>query len=442
MRPSLLLLWTLGLLALTGCDLSEVEVPVGEPIVVVQGVMRPDLPEQFGGRQFIVVERSFTGAVAPAFNPETGETRFHEADSITIPYGGYPSTPIEDATVWVSNLTSPNESCGDPVQFVSNPPTIEVTKEPGIYWAPPGCPTMTPGDVLEMRVETVEGELVTGTTRIPGMEQAALSVAGDTVVFGTPGITTFNRDRDTVRVRVKGEAARMLQIEVRRHGDLTDFGTKIYADTTAVTIPGTVVNSFVIGDEDHVFRAGRDYVFTVALTDTNYFDFARSENNPFTGRGFINRLTGGIGIFGSLVSSTTLLRSKGEMNDPREGFYRLEGVFNDSIVDVMWELYQARPTDTTEFSAFVQGRWMWGDIDTNTDGLFQGNEFTAVIVDTIGPLVRADTLRGVRQPESSWQVLVFDKCEGPTGQARCADGRPIIFRGTMTQQDALARGRS
>lgn len=434
--------WILAAIALVGCDLSEVEVPVGEPIVVVQGVMRPDLPGQFGGRQFIVVERSFTGAIAPGFNPETGETRFHEADSITIPYGGYPSTPIQDATVWVSNLTSPNQSCGDPVQFVSNPPTIEVTKKPGIYWAPPGCPTMTPGDVLEMRVETVEGELVIGATRIPGMDEAELSVAGDTVEFGTPGITTFNRDLDTVRVRVQGEAARMLQIEVRRYGDLTDFGTKIYADTTAVAIPGTVVNSFVIGDEDHVFRPGRDYVFTVALTDTNYFDFARSENNEFTGRGFINRLTGGIGIFGSLVSSTTLLRSKGEINDPREGFYRLEGVFNDSVVDVMWELYQARPTDTTEFSAFVHGRWMWGDIDTNTDGVFQGNEFTSVIVDTVGTLVRADTLRGVRQAGSPWQVLVFDKCEGPTGQSRCADGRPIIFRGTMTQQAALARGGS
>ena len=51
--PSVLILALLGILS--ACDLSEVEVPVGEPIVVVQGVMRPDLPEQFGGRQFVVV---------------------------------------------------------------------------------------------------------------------------------------------------------------------------------------------------------------------------------------------------------------------------------------------------------------------------------------------------------------------------------------------------
>jgi hypothetical protein len=401
--------------------------------------MRPDLPGQFGGRQFIVVERSFSGAVAPTFDPETGETRFHEADSITIPYGGYPSTPIEDATVWVSTQGAPSDSCDNPVQFVSNPPTVQVFKKPGIYWAPPGCPPLRTGDVLELRVETAEGEVVTGSTRIPGMHGAALIVAGDTVAFSTPGMTVFNRDRDTVRVRVDGESARMLQVEVRRDGDLTDYGTKIYADTTAVTIPGDVINSFVTGDEDDVFRAGRYYVFTVALTDSNYFDFARSENNEYTGRGYINRLTGGIGIFGSLVSTTTRLKATGDVVDPREGAYRLQGMFSregDSVaVDLEWEVFLARTGDTTGFSAFVEGPWLWGDIQSSADGVFQGNEFTAIIIDTVGTRVRADTLRGVRQESAPWQVLVFDQCEGPTGPQRCpTDTRPIIFRGTMVQQ--------
>jgi hypothetical protein len=67
-----------------------------------------------------------------AFVPETGESRFHEADSITIPYGGYPSTPIEDATVWVHDLDAPSDSWGVPAVFVSNPPTVRVFKKPGI----------------------------------------------------------------------------------------------------------------------------------------------------------------------------------------------------------------------------------------------------------------------------------------------------------------------
>jgi hypothetical protein len=422
-------------IALVGCDLSEVEIPNGEPVVVVQGVMRPDLPDQFDGRQFIVVERSFTGEVGPVIDPETGDARFHEADSITIPYGGYPSTPIEDAAVWLRNVDFPEDSCGTNVQFVPNPTSHKVSEKPGLYWGPEGCPTMRPGDVLELRVESSEGEVVTGVTRVPGMNGAQLRVAGDSIPFDTATVTAFNRDTDTVRVVVDGVAARMLQVEVRRNGDLTDFGTKIYADTTAVGIPGDVINSFVIGDEDDVFRAGREYAFTVALTDSNYFDFARSENNQFTGRGFINRLSGGIGIFGSLVASTTFLRAVGQVEDPREGVYRLQGVFNDEVtVDLLWELYLARPVDSTEFSAFVEGPWMWGDVDTSADGFFSGNEFVAWITDTVGTRVRADTLRGVRQ-EGAWQVIVLDQCEGPTGFDRCAGARPIIFRGTMVQQE-------
>lgn len=429
------LLWIVPLTALAACDLNEVEIPNGDPVVVVQGVMRPDLPGQFEGRQFIVVERSFTGEVAPTIDPETGNARFHDADSITIPYGGYPSTPLEGAQVWVRNVDLPGDTCGANTPFVSDPASTEVSVKPGLYWGPAGCPTMRPGDVLELRVESPQGEVVVGATRIPGMNSAVLRLGGVSIPFDTATATTFNRDTDTVRVEVDGEAARMLQVEVRRSGDLTDFGTKIYADTTAVAIPGNVINSFVIGDEDDVFRAGREYAFTVALTDSNYFDFARSENNPYTGRGFINRLSGGIGIFGSLVASTTYLKAVGNVDDPREGVYRLQGVFDEDVeVDVLWELYLARPVDSTEFAAFVSGSWLWGDINSSADGFFAENEFVAWITDTVGGRMRADTLRGIRQ-EGPWQVIVLDQCGGAAGLNPCGSERPIIFRGTVVQQE-------
>ena len=420
----------------SGCDLNEVVVPGGEPIVVVHGIVRPDLPEQFFGRQFIVVERSFTGAVNPVYDPETGETRFHDDDSLTIPYGGFPSTPLEGATVWVANLDFPDDPCGNTVPFQNDPGMPMLFTRPGVYWSPPSCPTLRPGDRLALRVETPEGQVVTGVTRIPGMEAAFLTVAGETVTFGTDHVTTFNRDRDTLRVRVQAYAGRLLQFEVRRNGDLTDFGTKIYADTTAFALPANVVNTFVLGDEDDVFRAGRSYVVTLALTDSNYFDFARSENNRFTGRGFINRLEGGIGVFGSLVASSTMMRAVGDVDDPREGVYRMQGVFTDAVnVDLTWELYLARPTDSTEFSAFVEGRWLYRDIQTSADGWFVGNEFTAVITDTVGMFVRSDTLRGVRRAGAPWEVVVLDQCGGPVGSERCVQGRPVLFRGTMAQQE-------
>jgi hypothetical protein len=429
--------------AVAACDLSEVEVPFGDPIVVVHAVMRPDLPGQFFGQQFVVVERSFTGEVAPVIDPETGDVRFHDLDSLTIPYGGFAPTPMEDATVWVTNVDLPNDPCGNPVMFhpdAALPPALAqpgaVPREaPGVYWSPQDCPTMRPGDRLELRVETPQGEVVTGMTRVPGMREARLAVAGREIVFGALGATTFNRDVDTLRVTVDGQAARLMQLEVRRNGDFTDFGTKIYADTTALTVPANVINTFVIGDEDDVFRPGREYIVTVALTDTNFFDFSRSENSQFTGRGFINRLTGGIGVFGAMVAQSTVVRAEGNVDDPREGSYRLQGTYRDTLaIDLNWRLYLARDTEDAEFSAFVQGRWIYGEIDASVDGRFLGNEFEAVIIDTVGTLVQSDTLRGVRRTGEPWQVVVLDQCLGPVGAERCAGGRPTLFQGTVEQQ--------
>jgi hypothetical protein len=218
-------------------------------------------------------------------------------------------------------------------------------------------------------------------------------------------------------------------------GDLTDFGTKIYVDTTAFRLPAQVVNTFVIGDEDDVFRAGRDYVVSVALTDQNYFDYSRSRNNTFTGRGFINRLTGGIGIFGSLVASSTHMKAIGNIDDPREGSYTLTGTFGDDVtVYLRWDLYLAIESDSAEFSAFVDGNWLFGNVRTSVDGYLAGNDFTGVLVDTVGEYVRADTLRGVRQKDSTWQVLVFSPCDPAESPRSCAENRTVIFRGTMEQQ--------
>jgi hypothetical protein len=440
----------LGLSA-SACDLSDTVVPVGDPVVVVHGVIRPDLPEEFHGRQYIVVERSLTGLLNPSdampgdssqsqvYVPQekSDDGRFHRADSLTIPYGGYPSVPIEGANVWVENLDHTEDACGNRVQFLEDPgsPVKTGALGPGVYWGPQDCPTMRTGDHLALTVETPESEIVTGITRIPAMHGAYLQVPGDSISFGTDHVTTFNRDRDTLEIGVEPEAGRLLQFEVRRWGDLTDFGTKIYVDTTAFRLPADVVNTFVIGDEDDVFRAGRNYIVSVALTDQNYFDYSRSRNNTFTGRGFINRLNGGIGIFGSLVATSTHTKSIGDVDDPREGRYTLSGSFGDGeTVALDWDLYLALPSDSTEFSAFVEGSWLFSDIERSVDGYFAGSEFTGVIIDTVGGHARADTLRGVWRENSSWQVILFSPCGSGEGLRPCGQDRTILFRGTMEQR--------
>ena len=392
-----------------GCELSEVTIPTGDPTVVVHGVMRPDLSQQF-----IVVERSFTGVVDPARG--TG----------TIP-GQAPPTPIEGAIVWVRNLDLPSDPCGSPVVFSGEPQDPLLFTLPGVYWGPPSCPTMRPGDRLELRVETADGEVVTGVTRIPGLDAAWLAVGGDSVELGASDTATFNRDRDTLRIRMETSVGRLMQLEVRLldyqgEPDKSKFAlTKIFVDTTSVLLPGDLLNVFERGEGSEIFRAGRHYTLTAAVTDTNYFDFARSRNNAFTGRGFVNHLTGGIGVFGSLAASSTRVTATGNADDPREGAYRLQGQIQGVDVDAELTVFLARPLEEAEFSAFLDGTWVtrddmgpggttiWRAISVqagSVDGEFRGDAFSLVV--PCDCLIKRFALSGVRVPGSPFPIAVKD----------------------------------
>ncbi|MGD2135394.1 MAG: hypothetical protein PVF27_04500, partial [Gemmatimonadales bacterium] len=302
-------------LLLGACELDETIVPSGESMVVVSAVMRPDLPGQY-----VIVERTFTGGVDV---PDSGR--------LPIPPRA-PRIPIEFAVVTVTNLDLPSDSCAQPVAFSATPPEPGAVAVPGVYWSPLGCPTMRPGDRLQLRVETPVGEFVTGMTRVPGMNRAFLVVAGDSAVLGGgDSLVTFNRDRDTLRFGVDATVGRLLQLDIRRDGYLSDYGTTVHVDTTAFALAGNVVNAFVSGRGNDVFRGGRSYVVTLALSDTNYFDFSRSWNNEFTGRGFINRLDGGIGVFGSAVAVANRVWVVADMEDAREGLFHVTGAITGTL---------------------------------------------------------------------------------------------------------------
>jgi hypothetical protein len=99
-----------------------------------------------------------------------------------------------------------------------------------------------------------------------------------------------------------------LQIEVRRARFQDDLQFVAVTDSLGLAIPGNVVDPFEGDSGSPVFQPGRSYVLTVALTDSNYYDFIRSRSDPLTGRGFINRLAGGIGVFGSVDQASFLVR--------------------------------------------------------------------------------------------------------------------------------------
>jgi hypothetical protein len=110
-----------------------------------------------------------------------------------------------------------------------------------------------------------------------------------------------------------------------------------------------------------VFQGGRSYVVTLTLADTNYFDYSRSRNNEFTGRGFINRLTGGIGVFGSAVSATSRVWVVADMDDPREGLFHLTGTIAgdpDTVtIDAQLRVFLHFAGEAGEASAFLEGEY-------------------------------------------------------------------------------------
>jgi hypothetical protein len=327
-------------LAAAGCELREVTIPGGNPVVVVQAVMRPDQAQQF-----VLVERAFDGVIDP------------RSEGGAIP-PDLPQTPLESAMVSVTNLDLPTDPCGTEVLFDRRPINAQYFPVPGVYWGPAGCPTMRPGDRLVLRVETPAGEIVTGETVVPGFQRVVLQKGAAEVDFGAD-TTTFNRDRDTLRVSVVGPAVyRALQVEVRRLGDLADLSLLAFVDSSAVTLPGDIRHLFFRGTGEDTFRGGRRYLLVAGLADSNYFDFVRSRSSALTGRGFINRLRGGVGVFGSLVAVTHVLHTVADADDSREGRYRLQGRIQGVDVDAELEVYLERSVENSDLSAFLSGTWL------------------------------------------------------------------------------------
>jgi hypothetical protein len=56
-----------------------------------------------------------------------------------------------------------------------------------------------------------------------------------------------------------------------------------------------------VEDLPHLFFPGFTQPVTVSAVDSNYYDWYRSHNDPLSGEGLIDRVAGGLGVFGSLV---------------------------------------------------------------------------------------------------------------------------------------------
>jgi len=392
-----------ALLTSASCEFGNIAIPDGEPIIVVHGIMRPDL-----NRQWILLEQTLTGA-------DTSLTQS------TIP-GTSPNVPLSQATVSVTNKTYTADPCGA-TQFTETPGDGGLQVSWGLYWGPLDCPTMRTGDTMELRVETLDGHVVTGTMEVPGARAMTLQTATGSVSLPGP-VFSLNRDVDTLTAQIDAIAGHALQLEVHRPmpGGALEPQLRIFVDSTGMQIPGDFTNifqAFFGQDSTHgheveaLFRAGRYYLATLALMDERYFEFSRSGNVPLSGRGFINNLTGGMGVFGGVVAESNTLKVTGEIDDPREGVYNLVGTVDGVPVDIDVELYVVKTgSDTTAMSAFVTGQWVLGAVDVSADGAFVGDAFDIVLEQpnpTVPSAPTRHTLSGSITTGSPFSVQVWTR---------------------------------
>jgi hypothetical protein len=350
--------------------------PAGTPetLLVVQGVVRADQAQQW-----VLVERTLNGTV-PGFT------------NGFVP-GGEVSTPVEAATVTISNVSLPTDPCGPAV------PLLEGTgpdglRQPGVYFSTSGCPTVRPGDTLDLLVLNGD-ERATGRTVVPGTRSMTVEAGGLTAAVPGPTLE-FNRDTDTLRVSVDPISGRSLIVEIgeRRFVESKEFlsleSSQFWVDAPDLTLPGDLQDVFADFDEDDpippVFVAGRLHRVTVAYADQNFFDQGRSENTELTGRGFINSIDGGLGYFGSMTAAFSNLRVVGEIDDPIEGLYSMTGDVDGVPVALDWELYfnGVDEEGLQEFSSYVDGTWVFGAYDAWAPGDFSGNFMRAFLAQPTG----------------------------------------------------------
>ena len=305
MRPRMrLALVCASLLGVVACEFDEHLVSQTAPQVIVHAVLNPVAAEYS-----VLVEELLTGRV----NVDSDEP-FRDFDPIATGSG----VPIGGAQVVIRN------AAGDSAIAEEN---VLITRSTGVYRfmnassADPSALLLVPGERYFLRVTTPSGVVVTGSTVIPGL------VSGD-----PGGALSFNRDTDTLRL-AWGQSANAKTYLIRVNSPRGPY--HIFTDSQNIRLPGTL-RDFFSERLPSVFIPGFTQEVLVAAIDTNFYDYYRTQNNPFTGTGLINRLQGGSGLFGSLVpvASRTLM-TVAEQEEPIEGEYVATVSFTSSAPDRM-----------------------------------------------------------------------------------------------------------
>src|SRR5262249_13295463 len=169
----------------------------------------------------------------------------------------------------------------------------------------------------------------------------------------------------------------------------------------------------------HVFLPGFRQSASVSAVDVNVYDYYRTMNNAFTGAGLISRVTGGLGVFGSVITGARrTVNFVAPAEEPIEGTFDLLfsplGYFYGGVGDARTlTLYVESPaTRQDQLDAVTAAyRRSGGSLD-GAIGTWSGNRLTLaflnnqVVSDTLDICVgqlHGDTLGGKFSKEAPAQ---------------------------------------
>ena len=302
---------------IVGCKFDEVTVPVGRERPVVHAVLRTR-QLRLDKEYVVLLERTLTGRVSVDPDAEVDP-----ADPI-LTGGGLPITGAVvvlqsglDTTVGIEDVTvAARGGKGAGVyRFINT----------GKFCSPIRCPPpnsfpVEGGETIRLSISTPAGERITGMTTVPQTFTP----------FDTIGLRTFDREGDTLRLEWSPvELTERYALQISSPRGIFE----VFSDASSIRLPGTLRNIF-IRDSPSVFIAGFQQVINIAAVDSNYFDYFRSRNDPFTGTGIINHLQGATGVFGVYVPlQSRTFEIIAPIDEPLEGDYISRGpaLVNDRL---------------------------------------------------------------------------------------------------------------
>lgn len=357
------------------CEIGDeiVSPPDGKPQLVLHAVLNPTATQQI-----VLLERAWDGR---QFVYQVGQE--YSTQNPIFTGGGSPElNAVIDVTLPTGVVVRATPLSGG--RYLLSLPTAQ--------WVP--------GGTFQLRVQSTGGEVLTSHLTTPAPRPL------------TPIVRDTFDTKDTVRLTWEAVPyTRAYQVIVTH----LDRSWTMFTESTSVTIPGNLRHTQMDGLPP-LFLPGFDQRVAILAVDSNYYDYYRSTNNGFTGRGLANRIEGGIGVFGV---AATLMRRESRVTAaftlPLEGRYAFAGtptaldetllremtlhVAAAGVTDALSGRFHANqqcrstcppwfvPSDT--LGAFVGRRWK----DTVEVTILSGQS----IVDTIDVLrarIRGDTLVG------------------------------------------------